>query len=381
MKSSRNLLFALPFVTLLLVLGGQPLQAQSEGTIQGTVLDAQGATVAGAKVTVRNLATALERSDVTDTSGIFSFPALPAGNYRIEIHKEGFQTLAVGSFTLDVATIAAKNYTLQVGQVAETMEVTTEAPVVEAATMTVGQVINQATVQDIPLNGRHFVDLALLIPGTVTPPQNGFLTAPLRGQGSFAYNTAGNREDAINFMINGINLNDMVQNQVTFQPTINTVSEFRIDNSTYSAEYGRNSGSIVNIDTRSGSNDFHGEAYEYLRNEFFDARNAFNFVTTSSGAPLRIFPFKRNQFGGDFGGPIKKKSTFFFLSYEGLRQRQGLALTSQVFPDSSPNPATITRATIQAAGNAVPIWKCRADRASRLGSSCKHNRRHHLARS
>jgi hypothetical protein len=147
----------------------------------------------------------------------------------------------------------------------------------------------------------------------------------------------------------------MVQNQVTFQPTINTVSEFRIDNSTYSAEYGRNSGSIVNIDTRSGSNDFHGEAYEYLRNEFFDARNAFNFVTTSSGAPLRIFPFKRNQFGGDFGGPIKKKSTFFFLSYEGLRQRQGLALTSQVFPDSSPNPATITRATIQAAGNAVPI--------------------------
>ena len=125
MKSSRNLSLSLLFVTLLLVLTGQPLQAQSEGTIQGTVLDAQGATVAGAKVTVRNLATALERSDVTDTSGIFSFPALPAGNYRIEIRKDGFQTLAIGSFTLDVATVAAKNYTLQVGQVAETMEVTT----------------------------------------------------------------------------------------------------------------------------------------------------------------------------------------------------------------------------------------------------------------
>lgn len=345
-------------MTLLLALTGQPLQAQSEGTIQGTVLDAQGATVAGAKVTVRNLATALERSAVTDTSGIFSFPALPAGKYRIEIRKDGFQTLAIGSFTLDVATVAAKNYTLQVGQVAETMEVTTEAPVVEAATMTVGQVINQNTVQDIPLNGRHFVDLALLIPGTVTPPQNGFLTAPLRGQGSFAYNTAGNREDAINFMINGINLNDMVQNQVTFQPTINTISEFRIDNSTYSAEYGRNSGSIVNIDTRSGSNEFHGEAYEYLRNEFFDARNAFNPTTVTSGgvtSPNHIAPFKRNQFGGDFGGPIKKKSTYFFLSYEGLKQRQGLTLSSLVFPDNSPNPATITRATIQAAGNAVPI--------------------------
>src|SRR5436305_7225755 len=139
--------------------------------------------------------------------------------------------------------------------------------------MTVGQAINQRTVQDIPLNGRHFVDLALLIPGTVTPPQNGFLTAPLRGQGSFAFNTAGNREDAVNFMINGINLNDMVQNQVTFQPTINTVSEFKVDNSTYSAEYGRNAGAIVNIATRSGSNQFHGEFFEFLRNKFFVAGN------------------------------------------------------------------------------------------------------------
>ena len=109
------------------------------------------------------------------------------------------------------------------------------------------------------MNGRHFVDLGLLIPGSVTPPQNGFLTAPLRGQGSFAINTAGNREDTVNFMVNGINLNDMVQNQITFQPSINTVSEFKVDNSTYSAEYGRNSGAIVNIATRSGSNAFHGE--------------------------------------------------------------------------------------------------------------------------
>src|SRR5437660_12245711 len=143
--------------------------------------------------------------------------------------------------------------------------------------MTVGQAIDQRTVQEIPLNLSHFVDLALLIPGTVTPPQNGFLTAPLRGQGSFAFNTAGAREDSVNFMINGVNLNDMVQNQVTFQPTINTVQEFKVDNSTFSAEYGRNSGAIVNIATRSGTNDLHGEAFEFLRNNAMDARNFFNF--------------------------------------------------------------------------------------------------------
>src|SRR5262249_12402175 len=225
------------------------------------------------------------------------------------------------------------------------------APVVETTTVTVGQVINQRTVQDIPLNGRHFVDLALLSPGTVTPPQNGFLTAPLRGQGMFQFNTAGNREDAVNFMINGINLNDMVQNQVTFQPTINTVSEFKVDNSTYSAEFGRNSGAIVNIATRSGTDQYHGELYEYLRNDWFDARNAFNTTTvTTNGVvtPNPISPFKRNQFGADVGGPIVKDKTFFFLSYEGLRQRQGLTLTSNVFTDAQ-------RAAIQATGNAVPV--------------------------
>lgn len=324
MKSSGNRLLALFVVTLLFVLCNQALYAQSTGTIQGTVLDAQQAAVAGAKVTVKNLATGLERSMDTDSSGSFSFPALPAGNYKIEIRKDGFQTLLISSFTLDVATTASKNYTLQVGQVAQTMEITADAPVVEAGTITVGQSIDQKTVQEIPLNGRHFVDLGLLIPGSVTPPQNGFLTAPLRGQGSFAINTAGNREDTVNFMINGINLNDMVQNQITFQPSINTVSEFRVDNSTYSAEYGRNSGAIVNIATRSGANNYHGELFEFIRNNALDARNFFN----TTVAPQS--PFKRNQFGANFGGPIFKDKTFFFLSYEGLRQRQGITLNTIV---------------------------------------------------
>jgi outer membrane receptor protein involved in Fe transport len=240
---------------------------------------------------------------------------------------------------------------MTVGNLAQEVNVTSDSGVVETATTSVGTVINQRTVQEIPLNGRHFVDLGLLIPGSVTPPQNGFLTAPLRGQGSFAINTAGNREDTVNFQINGVNLNDMVQNQITFQPSINTVSEFKADNSTFSAEYGRNSGAVVNIATRSGTNQFHGELFEFLRNDALDARNFFD---------AKKPPFKRNQFGFAIGGPIMlphfgeggpvwsyngKNKTFFFFSYEGLRQRQGLTLNSDVLSDAqraaASNPTTL----------------------------------------
>src|ERR1700754_4212211 len=229
---------------------------------------------------------------------------------------------------------------MDVGAISEQVLVSSDVPVIESTTTSVGTVINQRTVQDIPLNGRHFVDLGLLIPGSVTPPQNGFLTAPLRGQGSFGLNTAGGREDTVNFMINGINLNDMVQNQITFQPSINIVQEFKADNSTFSAEYGRNSGAIVNIATRSGTNEFHGELFEFLRNDALDARNFFD---------LKKPPFRRNQFGFAIGGAVPvpdfrkeptgtfhlaKNKTFFFFSYEGLRQRQGLSLNSLVLSDA-----------------------------------------------
>src|SRR6267143_1536691 len=283
----------------LLVLGmGATALAQSTATLQGTVIDPQGGAVPDAKVTVRNAATGVERNTQTDSAGYFQVPSLPVGAYRIEIRREGFQTLVVKQIDLDVATIVSQNFELKVGELNQTTEVTSEASVVETATMSVGQVINSKTVQEIPLNGRHFVDLGLLIPGSVTPPQNGFLTAPLRGQGSFAFNTAGNREDTVNFMINGVNLNDPAQNQITFQPSINTVSEFKVDNSTFSAEYGRNSGAIVNIATRSGTNDLHGELFEFFRDTRFDSRNAFN------QPPAAQSLFRRSQFGGNLGGPL-----------------------------------------------------------------------------
>lgn len=339
----------LPLVALFVLLAATATAslAQTTASIKGTVTDASGASVAGAKITIKNSSLGIERTTETNDSGDYEVPALPPGTYSVEVSKEGFQKQKANSVVIAVSQNALQSFSLSVASTSDVLVVESTAPVIDATTITVGQVIDKTVVQEIPLNGRHFVDLALLVPGTVTPPQNGFLTAPLRGQGSFAFNSAGGREDAVNFMINGINLNDMVQNQVTFQPTINTVSEFKIDNSTYSAEYGRNSGSIVNIATRSGSNQFHGELYDYFRNNAMDARNFFNPTTQAQSA------LKRNQFGGDVGGPIRRDRTFFFASYEGLRHHQGLNTASAVLSDT--DRATIEAGTNTIAQNLLPL--------------------------
>jgi hypothetical protein len=337
---------------------------QSTATLQGAVTDQKGAVVPNATIVVRNRATSVERTAQTDSSGNYQLAALPAGTYSIVVQAQGFKSEAVSDLNIEVARTLVKDFQLEVGSLEQKVNVTADTPVIETATTSVGQVINQRTVQEIPLNGRHFVDLGLLIPGSVTPPQNGFLTAPLRGQGSFGLNTAGGREDTVNFMINGINLNDMVQNQITFQPSINTVQEFKADNSTFSAEYGRNSGAIVNIATNSGGKDYHGELFEFLRNDALDARNFFNFcppglvTCKSQGKP----PFKRNQFGANLGGPINlphfgeggspfsykgKNKTFFFFSYEGLRQRQGLTLPTVTVPTDAQRAAVTDPAILK----------------------------------
>ncbi|HEU4770189.1 MAG TPA: carboxypeptidase-like regulatory domain-containing protein, partial [Pyrinomonadaceae bacterium] len=319
---------------------------QSTALLQGTVTDSKGAVLPNAAVTAKHRSTSSERSTQTDTEGNYQFAALPPGSYSVEVKVQGFKTQVADQVTVEVAKTVVQNFQMDVGAISEQVLVSSDVPVIETTTTSVGTVINQRTVQEIPLNGRHFVDLGLLIPGSVTPPQNGFLTAPLRGQGSFAFNTAGGREDTVNFMINGINLNDMVQNQITFQPSINTVQEFKVDNSTVSAEYGRNSGAIVNIATRSGANEYHGELFEFIRNEKLDARNFFDATKP---------PFKRNQFGFNIGGPLNlphfgeggpifsyegRNRTFFFFSYEGTRQRQGLTLTSNVLTDAQRASAT-----------------------------------------
>jgi len=321
------------FAAALLFCAWARLAAQSTGSITGTVKDISGAVVPNATVIVTNKATGVSQTFKTDSAGLYLAPALPPDNYEVQVQAPGMARAVAENVVVSVGITARQDFTLTVGATSQTIEVEAAPPLVQSTDMTVGSTVNQRTVQEIPLNGRHFVDLALLIPGSVTPPQNGFLTAPLRGQGSFSFNSAGAREDQVNFQINGIQMSDIAQNQITFQPTINTVDEFTVDNSTFSAEYGRNSGSIVNIATRRGTNEFHGELYEYLRNNALDARNFGNPV----GQPMA--PFKRNQFGTDGGGPLKKDKSFVFLTYEGLRQRQSVPLAA-VVPSASQRVTT-----------------------------------------
>ena len=253
-----------------------PVMAQSTGTIQGTVTDASGAVVPNAQVTAVNIATNTTRVTQTDASGNYLLPSLPIGTYRLEVQASGMGRQVMTGLVLDVGRNVAQNFTVKPSAVTQEVTITGESPVVDSTTITVGQVVNTETVQQIPLNGRHIVELTGLVPGTVVPPANGFLTGAIRGQGSLGVNTAGTREGTTNFMVNGVNLIDMGNGQITFQPSVNTVSEFKMDNSTPSAEYGRNAGAIMNVATRSGTNAIHGEVFDFLRNDAFDARNFFN---------------------------------------------------------------------------------------------------------
>ncbi len=311
--------------------------AQSTASLSGTVTDPSGAVVPNAQVTVHSLATGLDRVVKTDSAGLYEVPSLQPGDYKVQATASGFSNYTLAKITLDVDRAVTVNMNLAVSSAGETVHVESAVQEIEAQTITVGQVIDNTAVQELPLNGRHFLDLTVLTPGGVVADTNGSLTAASRGLGANSFLTAGNREDSVNFQINGINLNDISQNQITFQPSISTTSEFKIDNSTFSAQYGRSDGSIVTVATRSGTDKFHGEAFDYFRNEALDARNYFNRgFNPATGLALIAgtgdkAPLKRDNFGGSVGGPVWRKHTFFYGSYEGLRQHQGILLNNGVF--------------------------------------------------
>jgi hypothetical protein len=313
---------------LVLALAAAPAWAQSTGTLQGTVTDTQNAIIPGVTISIKNLATGVERATATDAAGQYVAASLQPGNYEIVAHLDGFQDQK-REVVLGVAQTVVVNMRLGLGTLAENVTVSGAAPLIDTATVSVGQVMPEKAVQEIPLNGRHFVDLGPLMPGGSTSPQNAGLSAPLRGQGAFSFMSAGNRETAVNLMVNGVNLNDLSNSQVTFQPSINTVSEFKVDNSTFSAEYGRNSGAIVNVATRSGANQMHGEAFDFYRDDRFDSRNYFNPPSLDSAGNVTAQSlFNRKQFGANLGGPVIKNRSFYFGSYEGLRHEQGVDLNS-----------------------------------------------------
>ena len=311
-----------------------PSPAQTTAMLQGRVFDPSGAIIAGASITVRNQSTGFILSVTTDGRGRYLIAAIPAGVYEVTAASAGFHSELLDDLTFEVGRTLVRDFHLTLGDRTEAVVVTTDLPLVDRATSTVGHMVSARTIQEIPLNGRHFVDLGPLVPGSVAPSQTGFSTTPIRGTGALAFNTSGNREEAVGYVVNGVTTNNLTFGSIGFPPPIASIQEFKVDNSTFSAEYGHVSGAVVNLVTRSGSDQFRGTAHEFFRNDALDSRNFFEFTSPDPA------PFKRNQFGGSLGGPIIRGRSFFVATYEGLRQRQGLNLNSLVPSDEERARAT-----------------------------------------
>jgi hypothetical protein len=320
-------------VLILTLHGVLPLVAQSSATLQGRVFDTSGAVLRDATITVRNESTGFDRAVATDDEGRYHVEPIPAETYSVTAAASGFKSAVIAVLTFEVGRTLVRDFRLEIGETRETVVVRADAPLVDRVTTSVGHVMTPQTVQEIPLNGRHFTDLALLAPGAVAPSQTGFSTTPARGVGAVAINTAGNREEASAFHINGVSANNLTFGSLGFEPPIASIQEFKADSSVFSAEYGHVSGAIVNIVTRSGGNQFHGDAFEFLRDDALDAANYFELTSEPH-------LFERNQFGGSLGGPFIPEKIFFFTSYQGLLQRQGLDLNSLVLTDAQRAAAT-----------------------------------------
>jgi hypothetical protein len=270
--------------------------------------------LSGAKVTLTNEATNVSRNGLTNDSGDFSFVDVVPGTYTLQYELTGFKKNVQKSVIVDVNQVVTLNSTLQIGGSQETVEVTSEAPQVDTTSTQLGAVINDRSVNELPLNTRDTYQFLQLQPGVQAQlGSSGTTFAGSDDPGSVSVN--GGRTRANNFSVNGGDANDQFVNTPTIEPTPDAVEEFRVITNTFDAEYGRNSGSVVNVITKSGTNQFHGNVYEYFRNTILDAR----------GYPDTTKPqLNQNQFGGTFGGPIRKDRTFFFLSYEGRRIRDGV---------------------------------------------------------
>ena len=302
------------------------------GTILGTVTDPSNNLVAGATVKVKNVGTGLERTVTTSADGSYAIPELPVGTYTVTVTQSGFQTSVTSAVEVNVATERRVDVQLKIGQVSQVVEVSGgDLPQIETTTNDLGGVLTSQAVEDMPINGRDYTKLIYLNPGVAGSPDQ--ITDSPGSFGEFSMNGARGRSN--NYLLDGTDMNDGYRND----PAINQGGVFAVPSailpigavdemkvlSNFQPEYGRNAGAVVNIVTKSGSNSWHGELFEYFRNDGLDARNYFN--TESQRAP-----FHNNQFGGAFGGPIVKNKTFFFMDYEGQRESVG-TVTLACVPD------------------------------------------------
>ena len=338
---------AIPFACVAVLLG-LPLRILAQttaATLSGTITDQRGALVPGVAVTITNEDTGVSVATKTNGAGIYSAPGLNPGHYRVVVERQGFKQVDVRDLTLNVQDVVSRNFTLEVGGTSETVQVNGSGINMNTTDGSVSTVVDSQFVENMPLNGRSFQSLLELTPG-VTPVPGGTVGQ----QGEFSVN--GQRTESNYYTVDGVSANTGAQNLWSIGGTpqetalgttqsmvsVDDLQEFRISTSTYSAEYGRNPGAQISLQTRSGSNSPHGSTFDYLRNDAMDANNWFNDNTGTRKTAER-----QNDFGGTFGGPVYiphlyngKDKTFFFFSYEGLRLvNPQPALTVQV-PDNDP---------------------------------------------
>src|SRR5438128_10667416 len=326
-------------------------------TLSGTITDPSGAALVQVKVSIKNSATGVTRTVTSDSAGFYTAPNLVPGDYQVTVAARGFST-SVADVTLTVGSNQTLDVGMKVGAASEKIVVTTEAPAVQLASSDISAVVNATTVRELPLNGRSWTDLAALQPGVDTiQTQPTFAVGADRGNRGFGQQLtiSGARPQQNNYRLDGASINDYANGApgsvLGGNLGVDAIQEFSVLTSNYSAEYGKTSGGVVNAITRSGTNQFHGSVYEFLRNSALDARNYFD--------GDKIPPFKRNQFGGAVGGPIIKNHTFFFADYEGIRQSKGISSFTTVpsaaaragqlcsIPNGDPNnPCTPTQVTV-----------------------------------
>ena len=317
-------LLALVFLAVLLA----PAYGQVTGaTLSGTVRDQSGGVLPAANVSIRNVATGVTRAVKTDTAGFYSAPNLLPGNYEITASAPGFSSEVQNGVVLTVGAEQVLNFALQVGQVTQAVQVTAEAPTVQLASSAISAVVSATTVRELPLNGRSWTDLAALQPGVsgVTAIQTDFSVGGDRGNRGFGnqISVAGDRPEQNNYRLDGVSIvdfNNAAPGSVLGGDLgVDAVQEFSVLTSNVSAEYGRTSGGVINAITRSGTNQFHGDAYEFLRNDAFDAPNFFE-----NAGGIKKASFRQNQFGVSAGTPIRKDKLFIFGDYEGIRYSKGI---------------------------------------------------------
>ncbi|MEW6212978.1 MAG: TonB-dependent receptor [Acidobacteriota bacterium] len=315
-----NTLFMVIAFALAVSLSDTAARGQADtGAIIGVVRDSQSAVIHGVRITTINTRTNQSRTVITDDEGNYRVLLLPVGEYRIAAEAVGFKRTIQEKVVIEINQTIRADFSLGIGEITEEAVVSTEAPLMQSETATVGTVINNRRVVDLPLNGRDFLQLNLLVAGAV-PGAEG---SQLATQGG-AINVNGARESSNNFLLDGIDNNDLVINQFVVSPSIDAIQEFQLQSSTYSSEFGRSGGAQINVAIKSGTNSFHGSAYEFIRNASLDAKNFFD------PPDQKIPKFQRNQFGGTIGGPIRRNHTFFFFNYEGTRIRQAITRLARV---------------------------------------------------